>query len=297
MPSTPALSEPVRSALSFDIEDWFHVENLKPAIPRQTWDQRESRVERNTERILALVAARRTRCTCFVLGWVAAKFPALVKRIAAEGHEIASHGFGHELVYELTPEAFRSDIERTKKLLEDLTGMPVRGYRAPSFSITDWAVPILRDVGYAYDSSAFPSALHDRYGRLAGASAGRSIFQLAPGFHEVSLSCLPLGRRGVPWAGGGYFRLIPYPVFRAGIRRILATGAPYVFYLHPWEIDSLQPRVPGLPASYRLRHYTNLDRAEERLEALVRDFEWTTIADLLHRAVQGEEHEARSGAT
>jgi len=276
-----------RAALSFDIEDWFHVENLKRVIPRETWDQRELRVERNTERILERVAARNARCTCFVLGWVAEKLPNLVRRIAEAGHEVASHGFGHDLVYDLSPEAFRRDVERAKKTLEDLTGSRVRGYRAPSFSITDWAVPILQDVGYEYDSSAFPTAAHDRYGRLAGVSPTKAILEIRPGFHEVSLSCLGIGGRGLPWAGGGYFRLLPYAVFRAGIRRILASGMPYVFYLHPWEIDPGQPRVEGLPRSYRFRHYINLDQTEKRLEALLADFEWSGVGELLDRLVPG----------
>jgi polysaccharide deacetylase family protein (PEP-CTERM system associated) len=271
------------AAMSIDVEDWFHVENLKAVIARDTWDERELRVERNTDRMLELMAANGVTGTCFVLGWVADKVPDLVRRIADAGHEIASHGYGHELLYEIGPEAFRSDLDRSKKLLEDLTGRAVRGYRAPSFSITDWAIPILRELGFEYDSSAFPTVAHDRYGRLTGMEAGRPIVDLGDGFAEVCISCLDLGRRGVPWGGGGYFRLMPYWLFRRGVRRILASGRPYVFYIHPWEIDAGQPRVSGLKRSHRFRHYVNVDRGDARYASLLADFEWTTMAAVLER--------------
>lgn len=270
--------------MSIDVEDWFHVENLKPVIARESWEERPSRVERNTERMLELLAAREIRCTCFVLGWVAEKVPTLIERIAEAGHEIASHGYGHELIYTQSQDEFRQDILRSKEHLEDLTGQAVRGYRAPSFSITDWAIPILQECGFTYDSSSFPTVAHDRYGRLSGMEAGRPIVELAPGFFEVCVSCLPLGARGVPWGGGGYFRAIPYPVFRRGVKRILRAGRPYVFYIHPWEIDPGQPRVRGLKASHRLRHYLNLSRCEGRWAALLDDFAWTTMERLLPTA-------------
>lgn len=269
--------------MSIDVEDWFHVENLKSAIARDSWDVCESRVERNTDRMLELLAERGVACTCFILGWVAERCPDLVRRIAGAGHEIASHGYGHELLYEIGEEAFRADLDRSKKLLEDLTGASVRGYRAPSFSITDWAIPILQDLGFEYDSSAFPTVAHDRYGRLTGMEAGVPIVDLRPGFAEICISCLDLGRRGLPWGGGGYFRLIPYWIFRRGVRRILDGGRPYVFYIHPWEIDAGQPRVKGLRASHRFRHYVNVDKAGARFESLLGDFEWTTMAGVLER--------------
>ena len=265
------------AAMSIDVEDWFQVENLRGAIPRESWDQRELRVERNVDRILALLAGRGVQGTFFVLGWVASKCPDLVRRIAAGGHEVACHGYGHELLYRMTPDELRADVERSKKVLEDLTGQRVRGYRAPSFSITDWAVPILQDLGFEYDSSVFPTVAHDRYGRLEGMSSADPITWLRPGFAEVCVSVLKMGRRGLPWSGGGYFRLLPYPIFKQGIKVILASGAPYVFYLHPWEIDPDQPRVEGVPAPLHFRHYVNLDRCEARLRLLVEDFSWTTI--------------------
>jgi polysaccharide deacetylase family protein (PEP-CTERM system associated) len=271
------------AAMSIDVEDWFQVENLKPVVPRGTWDRQESRVVRNTSRILDLLEDGGARATFFVLGWVAERQPELIRRIAAGGHEIASHGYGHDLLYTLTPAEFRADVDRGRKLLEDLTGQRVTGYRAPSFSITDWAVTILQELGFEYDSSVFPTVAHDRYGRLTGVDASQPILELRPGFHEVCISCLPLGKRGLPWGGGGYFRMLPYPAWRAGVQRILASGSPYMFYLHPWEIDPGQPRVQGLSRVSRFRHYLNLSRCESRFAALLADFRWTTVRDVLEQ--------------
>jgi polysaccharide deacetylase family protein (PEP-CTERM system associated) len=267
--------------MSIDVEDWFQVENLRGVIGRDTWRTRELRVERNMDRMLALMDEHDVRSTCFVLGWIAERCPALVRRIAAAGHEIASHGFGHDVLGKLTRDEFRSDVERSKNVLEDLADRPVVGYRAPAFSITDWAIPILQDVGFEYDSSVFPTVAHDRYGRLTGMSPGRSLIEVRPGFQEVCVSCLTFGSRGVPWGGGGYFRLIPYPVFRRGVRHILSTGQPYVFYIHPWEIDPRQPRVSGIPRSYRFRHYVGLETAERRFASLLGDFPWSAIAEVV----------------
>lgn len=269
------------AAMSIDVEDWFHVENLKAVIARDTWDERELRVERNTDRMLELMAERNARCTCFVLGWVAERCPGLVKQIAAAGHELASHGYGHDLIYTLSPAAFREDVKRGVGLVEDASGHKVRGYRAPAFSITDWALDILQELGLEYDSSVFPTAAHDRYGRLTGIDSSAGVAEVRPGLHEIFVSTLRLGRLGVPWAGGGYFRLIPYRLFAHGVRRILAQARPYVFYIHPWEIDPGQPRMTGLKASYAFRHYNNLDRAEARFARLLDDFRWMSIADLL----------------
>jgi polysaccharide deacetylase family protein (PEP-CTERM system associated) len=269
--------------MSIDVEDWFQVENLRAAIPRESWGDRELRVERNTDRMLELLADRDVRCTCFVLGWVANRCPALIQRIASAGHEIASHGYGHELVYRLTPSEFREDVRRSKVVLEDLISAPVVGYRAPSFSITDWSIPILQDLGFEYDSSLFPALAHDRYGRIAGVGRRERIAQLAPGFSEVSISSLFVGSRALPWGGGGYFRFLPYPVFRRGVARILGAGEPYVFYIHPWEIDPGQPRVAGLSRTHAFRHYVGLRTAERRYRSALADFAWTTVADVLAR--------------
>jgi polysaccharide deacetylase family protein (PEP-CTERM system associated) len=242
--------------------------------------------------MLGMLDEQGARATFFVLGWVAERCPALIQRIGAGGHEVASHGYGHDLLTDLTADEFRAAVTRSKTLLEDLTGRAVRGYRAPSFSITDWAIPILRDLGFDYDSSAFPTVAHDRYGRLPGVAAGQPTVALAPDFHEVCISCLALGSRGLPWGGGGYFRLLPYEVFRRGVARIQATAPPYVFYIHPWELDVGQPRLGGLKRSERFRHYLNIEKTETRWLSLMRDFEWTTISQLLAGA-----HRLRSEST
>jgi polysaccharide deacetylase family protein (PEP-CTERM system associated) len=269
--------------MSIDVEDWFHVENLKAVIRRDSWGQQRARVERNTDRMLQLMADFQggVRSTCFILGWVAERCPNLVRRIAAAGHEIASHGYNHELLDSLSPKAFREDVTRSKATLEDIIGAEVRGYRAPSFSIKEWAIPILHDVGFSYDSSLFPSFGHDRYGKLGGITPDEPVIELAPGFFEIGVSCVTIASRGVPWGGGGYFRLLPYSVFRRGANRILRSGRPYVFYIHPWEIDPDQPRVKGLPRSYQFRHYVGLSRCEARFRSLLADFSWTTMTELL----------------
>ena len=274
-------SERPRAALSIDVEDWFQVENLRPAIPRDTWEGRPLRVERNVDRLLGLLeSAGGIRATWFVLGWVAERRPEIVRRIADAGHEVASHGYGHELLPSLSPDAFRADVARSKAFLEDLTSTPVRGYRAPSFSITDWAVPVLRELDFLYDSSVFAAVAHDRYGRLSGVGPRDTVVELAPGFYEVAVSCLTLGAVGVPWGGGGYFRLLPYGIFRRGVQYI-AARRPYVFYIHPWELDPDQPRVRGLPRGRILRHYLGLGRAEARFAALLRELRWSTMSELV----------------
>lgn len=268
-----------KAALSIDVEDWFHAANLN--VARQAWNQCELRVERNTMRMIEILDACNAHATFFVLGWIAKKCPHLVRAIAASGHEIASHGYDHELVYSLRPNEFRSDVLRSKQFLEDLTGKRVRGYRAPSFSITEWAIPILQDAGFDYDSSVVPTIAHDRYGHLSGMDAGRPVVLLRDGFYEVCISCVRLGKHGIPWGGGGYFRLAPYRLWLWGVRSILRSGVPYVFYIHPWEIDPGQPRVAGIKASYRFRHRVNLHRCERRFAALVGTFNWIPLCDLV----------------
>jgi polysaccharide deacetylase family protein (PEP-CTERM system associated) len=271
--------------MSVDVEDWFQVENLRPAIPRDTWDERELRVEGSTRRVLEILAEHDTRATFFVLGWLAERLPHLVREIRSHGHEIACHGYGHQLLYDLSAEAMREDIHRAKSILEDITGEPVVGYRAPSFSITDAAIDELSRQGFRYDSSLFPSMAHDRYGKLEGVRPDAPpTFRLREGFEQVSLSCLHVMGRRVPWAGGGYFRLLPYEVFRRGVARILEQQGQYTFYVHPWEFDPGQPRVSGIRASHRFRHYNNLDRTQSRFERLVSDFRFQPIRDALSTA-------------
>jgi polysaccharide deacetylase family protein (PEP-CTERM system associated) len=276
--------------MSIDVEEWFHVENLRRVVPRETWPSLESRVEQAMDRMLQLMADRDVKATCFVLGSVAERAPQLVRRIAAAGHEIASHGYSHTLIHESDAADFRADVERSKKLLEDISGQVVRGYRAPSFSLTDWAIPILEDVGFEYDSSLFPTTIsHDRYGRPESLREHAGLAVRPGGLTEVSLSCLTVAGQALPWAGGGYFRLIPYPVFKRGVKRILRSAGPYVFYIHPWELDAGQPRVSGLTRSERFRHYLNIERTKSRWTSLLRDFRWHTIAELLSRHAEDQE--------
>lgn len=275
------------NAFTVDVEDYFQVAALAPAIERASWPQRESRVERNTGVLLDLLAERGIQGTFFVLGWIAERHPDLIRRIAAAGHEIACHGFSHQLVYDQTPEEFREETARSKSTLEDLSGTAVIGYRAASFSITRrslWALDVLIDLGFEYDSSIFPIR-HDRYG-IPGADPRPSRLTAPSGrtLAEFPLSAASyLGVR-VPVSGGGYFRLLPYLVTRAGLRQINGTGErPFAFYLHPWEIDPHQPRVRVGWLS-RFRHYTNLDRCESRLRRLLAEFRFASMREVLHCA-------------
>jgi polysaccharide deacetylase family protein (PEP-CTERM system associated) len=266
--------EPITNALTCDVEDYFQVSALAPYIPRDRWDTIDCRVERNVERILALFEARGVQATFFTLGWIAERHPALVRRIVAGGHELASHGTGHERARDLTPAAFREDVVRAKQLLEDIGGVEVRGYRAPSFSIDTtnlWAFDVLAEAGYRYSSSVYPIR-HDHYGMP---DSPRFAHRRAGGLLEVPVSTVQFAGRNFPTPGGGWFRLMPYALSRALIRRVnRVDGQSAVFYFHPWEVDPGQPRVPGIDAKTRFRHYVNLSRVEGRLARLLADFRW-----------------------
>jgi polysaccharide deacetylase family protein (PEP-CTERM system associated) len=274
----------VTNAFTIDVEDYYHVSALASAIPRDTWNQRESRVSASTDRLLAMLDENRMKGTFFVLGWVADKVPQLVKRIASLGHEVACHGYSHELIYRQTPAVFAEETRRSKSLLEELTGMPVIGYRAASFSITPrslWALDTLIEQGFLYDSSIFP-VHHDRYG-MPGADRAPGYVHAPSGgrIAEFPMSTAAFGPMRVPVSGGGYFRLLPYWFTRTGLRSINEKeGLPFTFYLHPWEIDSEQPRVKAGMVS-RLRHYTNLSKCEGRLRQLLSDFRFTTMRNVL----------------
>jgi polysaccharide deacetylase family protein (PEP-CTERM system associated) len=273
------------NAFSIDVEDYFQVAALAPAVARGTWTQRESRVEQNTDKLLRLLDERGIHATFFVLGWIAQHHSGLVRRIANAGHEIASHGFSHELIYTQSPGEFRDETRRSKELLEDLTGGAVVGYRAASFSITRrslWALDILLDLGFQYDSSIFPIH-HDRYG-IPGASPAPGPVTAPSGrtLVEFPMAAASFGGAKIPVSGGGYFRLLPYWVTRAGLRQVNERhGRPFVFYLHPWELDPGQPRIKvgWLP---RVRHYTNLKHCEERLKRLLSDFAFAPMIDVLN---------------
>jgi polysaccharide deacetylase family protein (PEP-CTERM system associated) len=277
---------PLVNALTVDVEDYFHVAALSSAISQDSWPTREYRVERNTERLLSLLADRGVHGTFFVLGWVAERSPGLLKRIAQGGHEIACHGYSHQLVYRQSPGEFREETRRAKSLLEDAVGQPVLGYRAASFSITRaslWALDILIDLGFAYDSSIFPIR-HDRYGipdasprpGPVRAPTGRSIT-------EFPMNAASFLGMKVPVSGGGYFRIFPYWVTKAGLRQINRAQRPFMFYLHPWEIDPGQPRV-RVGALSRFRHYTNLARCEQRLRTLLDDFSFAPAVRVLRES-------------
>ena len=262
------------NALTIDVEDYFQVSAFAPHIARSSWDSRECRVERNVGRILEMLAERQTKATFFTLGWVAERYPQLVRRIVHEGHELASHGYGHERASDLTEAAFFEDVYRAKSLLEDIGGVAVRGYRAPSFSIGEgnlWAFDSLLRAGYQYSSSIYPIR-HDHYGMP---DSPRHAYAVRPGLLEVPISTLRLFNRNYPSSGGGYFRLLPYQLSRWMLRRINSVERKSgIFYFHPWEIDSEQPRVAGISNKTRFRHYVNISRMEARLNQLLRDFNW-----------------------
>ena len=276
----------VPNALTVDVEDYFHVSALAPSIHRNTWDTRESRVVGSTQRLLDLFEQFGVRGTFFVLGWVAERYPQLVTDIAARGHEIACHGLSHRLIYEQSPREFREETLRSKKVLEDITGSAVLGYRAASYSIvreTLWALDTLVELGFAYDSSIFP-VRHDRYG-IPGAERAPHRLSTPGGkaIVEWPLSTAAIAGFRLPVCGGGYFRLLPYWVTRWGLAAINhREQRPFVFYLHPWEIDPGQPRVPASWLS-AFRHYTNLEICEARLRRLLGEFTFGTAKDALVR--------------
>lgn len=270
------------NALTVDVEDYFQVSALAPHFPRGTWEDVPCRVEANVHRLLELFAAHGARATFFTLGWIAERYPHLVRQIAAAGHEIASHGHEHQRASEQSPEVFLADVRLAKAILEDLTGGPVAGYRAPSFSIgatNPWAHDCIAEAGYAYSSSVYP-VRHDHYGVP---DAPRFPYRLPNGLLEIPITTARVAGRNWPAGGGGYFRFLPYAVSRWQIRRVNdADGRPAIFYFHPWEVDPDQPRVKQASAKTRFRHYLNLDRTEARLARLLQDFAWDR-ADVVFR--------------
>jgi polysaccharide deacetylase family protein (PEP-CTERM system associated) len=275
----------VQNALSVDVEDWFQVGAFETVIDRKDWDALECRVERNTDAVMALFDEAGIKATFFTLGWVAERYPALIRRIVDAGHEIASHGYGHDRVFTLTPEQFAADIVLTRKLLEDASGQKVTGYRAPSFSIdqrTPWAHEILAEQGYTYSSSVAP-VKHDHYG---WAEAPRFAFRPVAGsdFLEIPVTTAELGPKRLAAGGGGFFRLLPYAFSRWAIRQVNNDEQrPAVIYFHPWEIDPDQPRVANAPIKSKLRHYTKLDVMADKLRRLPRDFRWERLDAIVAR--------------
>lgn len=275
------------NAMTVDVEDYFHVSAFDGVVPRSQWATLECRVERNTDRLLQIFSDTEIRATFFVLGWVAERYPALVARIAQQGHEVASHGFAHRLVYDLTPAMFREDIRRSKAMLEDAAGAVVDGYRAPSYSITPrslWALDVLIDEGFRYDASIFPIH-HDRYGIPLSPRHPYWLNRSSGSIMEAPASTVRWGILNFPVAGGGYFRILPYAWTRWGIARINRDEQrPAIFYMHPWEIDPDQPRLPSSLLS-RFRHYRNLDKTEGRLRRLLADFDFAPMRTVLREAL------------
>lgn len=273
------------NALSVDVEDWFQVGAFENVISRSDWDACECRVERNTDALLAMFEAASIKATFFTLGWVAQRYPALIRRIADAGHELGNHGQNHDRVFTFTSQQFAADLDRSRKAIEDAAGVAVHGYRAPSFSInpnTPWAHEVMAEQGYSYSSSINPIK-HDHYG---WPDAPRFAFHPLPDSDlvEIPVTTAMLGKKRIAAGGGGFFRLLPYSYSRWAIRQVNADARPGIIYFHPWEIDPDQPRVANAPIKSKLRHYTNLDAMAGKLKRLMADFKW----DRLDRIVASE---------
>jgi polysaccharide deacetylase family protein (PEP-CTERM system associated) len=271
--------------MTVDVEDYFQVSGFESVVPRETWSGYESRVEANTDRVLELLADAGVTGTFFVLGWVAEHYPQIVKRIASQGHALASHSYWHRLVYQMTPQEFREDVRRAKGVIEAAGGSPVRGFRAPSFSIVErslWALDVLIEEGYAYDASIFPIR-HDRYGIPTAPREARTIRRSAGSLIEVPATAVRTYGAALP-LGGGYFRLMPYAWTRWALRRMNERDRqPAMFYIHPWEFDPAQPRLRA-PLVSRLRHYNQIGRTTARFRQLLKDFRFGSIEDVVLRS-------------
>ncbi|MGI0116727.1 XrtA system polysaccharide deacetylase [Zooshikella sp. RANM57] len=275
----------ITNAMSVDVEDYFQVAAFENNIKPEDWDSLPVRVEHNTQRILALFAEYNIKATFFTLGWVAERYPGLVKDIVAQGHELASHGYGHQRATTQTPETFKADICRAKHLLEDISGVEIKGYRAPSYSIdrsNPWAHDELLAAGHSYSSSVYP-VKHDLYGVP---DAPRFPYHCENGLLEIPITTVRIRNKNIPFGGGGYFRFFPYWISKWGINRVNQQDkAPAIFYFHPWEIDPDQPRQEGISFKSRFRHYLNLETMEKRLRSLIQDFKWHTMESVfLHHS-------------
>jgi polysaccharide deacetylase family protein (PEP-CTERM system associated) len=268
------------NVVSVDVEDYFHAEIFSAVVDRANWDSYSSRVEMNTRRLLDLFASLNVHATFFVLGWVAERYPALVREIAASGHELACHSYWHRLIYKLDREEFRKDTQRAKDTIEQIAGQPIYGYRAPTYSVIDssvWALDVLSELGFTYDSSIFPIH-HDRYG-MPGAPRSPFRFRTASGFMtEFPITTFRFAGHNFPVGGGGYLRLLPRLYTRLGLRSVRKEGLPSVIYIHPWEVDAEQPRLPG-GLSSRLRHYTNLSRTFARFQSVLQKGRYTSFRE------------------
>ena len=276
------IAEP-RNVFTVDVEDYYQVEAFSGRIERSRWKDFPSRVARNTDALLELLAEKGIKGTFFVLGCVAEAQPDIVRRIHASGHEIASHGYSHRMITKQTPEEFRQETLRSKAILEDITGMEVLGYRAATYSITEdalWALDVLAAAGFRYDSSIFP-VVHDRYG-IPGFCRRPCVIETEHGaLVEFPITTTRVLGRNLPIAGGGYFRLFPLALSLWGLRRVNREGLPFTFYIHPWEIDPGQPRIDGIGAMTRFRHYVNLSRTQQRLAQLLQNFRFAPMVEVI----------------
>ena len=285
--ATAALGRQIINALTIDVEDYFQVSALSPYIARSDWERRDCRVEQNMDRILCMLADHGARATFFMLGWIAERYPQLARRIVDNGHELASHGFSHQRATEQDEDSFFSDVDSAKRMLEDISGLPVHGYRAPSFSIgsgNGWAFDCIQRAGYRYSSSIYPIR-HDHYGMP---DSPRFAHRVRENLLEVPITTMRLLSCNWPAGGGGYFRLMPYGISRWLLRRVnRVDGEPAIFYFHPWEIDADQPRIPGIDLKTRFRHYLNLEHTERRLRRLLGDFQWGTVDAVIMKKANG----------
>ncbi len=271
------------NAFTIDVEDYFQVSAFEGVVKRDNWSRMPSRVEASTNRLLELLEHRGVRGTFFVLGWTAERFPGLVQRIAAAGHELACHSFWHRLIYQQSRDDFRNDVRRAKQTIEDAAGRSVIAYRAPSFSVTRrslWALEILVEEGFEIDSSIFPT-VHDRYGIPNTELRPHTIQTPAGSIWEFPLAVQRVGRFTVPISGGGYFRLFPFHFSRLCLQRTNCDGRPFAFYIHPWEVDPKQPRIDGVSRLSRFRHYVNLTTTHRKLERLLATFQFGTISEVI----------------
>lgn len=270
----------MKNAFTIDLEDWFCSHNLKDVIKYEQWDSQVSRVERNTEILLNLLQKNRTKATFFVLGWVAERFPHLIEVIHQEGHEISSHGYAHKQLTSISPAEFEEDVTKSILIIEKIIGRSPEGYRAPAFSLTqesEWAVPILKRLNFKYDSSIYPVTWNPDYGV---ADAQLAIHKHENGLVEVPLSCATFGKQRIPCSGGAYLRFYPFFVFNFLLKQVLSQKRPFIFYIHPWEVDNDFPKL-SMPFSKSIRHHYNLNSTVPKITRLLHEFEFTTIHDLL----------------
>lgn len=284
-----------RLLATFDVEEWFHAENVRPSLPSTDWDALESRVEPNVNRLLDVLAETGSRSTFFVLGWIARTYPALLRRMVAEGHEVANHSDRHLRLDTMHPDRLARDLSESRDSIEQVTGRPVLGIRAPNFSISDAVLQHLADAGYWYDSSYYAFGAHDRYGTLtAPIDPERSVSRLPMGLLELPMSRIRFGRVVLPWSGGGYFRLIPYEVYRAGVARRLRRRSWFMFYMHPWEIDGRERPPVGMSRALRFRAYVGRPRMDRDLRRLLMRFGSSRIDETL--LAMGYEPPSRAGS-